>query len=75
MDVMQIFIRKLDETYEKNIRFHSFNIKAIGASLRRALRADCLLKKMGYNVCNVKFCPKFCQRGQLHSLHSLFPSR
>ena len=33
------------------IRFHSFNIAArsLGASLRRVLRADCLLEKMDYS--------------------------
>ena len=33
------------EKYQKIYDFHSFNIAAIGVSLRRALRADCPLKK------------------------------
>ena len=48
---------------KRKIRFHSFNIAAIGASLRRALRADCLLKtctiilmihNMGYRIQNME---------------------
>ena len=34
----------------KNIQFHSFNIAAIAASLRRALRADCLLRKKKWSL-------------------------